>query len=213
MEKTCTRCAITQSLDNFYLVKRDKPKVRNVPHDDRKAMCKTCYTQRAKEWAAKNKEKRKEIADRWAKNNPDKVAAIQKRTREKPETKLQNKEWRSKNAVAYHRKKRAEDPMFALRFKLRSMVNKAVHRFGYTKRSRTQETLGCSWAEFVLHIERLFQPGMTWENRGEWHIDHIIPLASAKTEEDVIRLNHYTNLQPLWAEDNLRKSDKLPHQL
>ena len=50
---------------------------------------------------------------------------------------------------------------------------------------------------------------MSWENMGKWHIDHIIPLSTAITEEDVIRLCHYTNLQPLWAEDNLKKSNKL----
>jgi hypothetical protein len=51
---------------------------------------------------------------------------------------------------------------------------------------------------------------MTWENRGEWHVDHIIPFASAKTEEDIVRLAHYTNLQPLWAKENLEKGDKMP---
>ena len=51
--------------------------------------------------------------------------------------------------------------------------------------------------------------GMSWANRGEWHIDHIIPLSSAKTEEDVIRLNHYTNFRPLWKEDNQIKSNKI----
>ena len=52
---------------------------------------------------------------------------------------------------------------------------------------------------------------MTWENRSDWHIDHIIPIASAITEEDVIRLNHYTNLRPLWAKDNLAKGAKMEH--
>jgi len=59
------------------------------------------------------------------------------------------------------------------------------------------------------HFESLFTNGMCWNNMGQWHIDHIIPLSTAITEEDVIRLCHYTNLQPLWAEDNLKKSNKL----
>jgi hypothetical protein len=50
---------------------------------------------------------------------------------------------------------------------------------------------------------------MSWDNHGKWHIDHIIPLASAETEEDIYRLSHYTNLQPLWAEDNWRKNSKI----
>lgn len=101
--------------------------------------------------------------------------------------------------------------MYALKIKMRSILQKAFDRNGYTKRSKSNDILGCTWAEFQLHIERQFQPGMTWLNRGEWHIDHIIPLATAQTEEDVIRLNHHTNLRPLWAKDNLQKSDKLDY--
>ena len=50
---------------------------------------------------------------------------------------------------------------------------------------------------------------MCWENHGEWHIDHVVPLASAKTEDEIYKLNHYSNLQPLWKIDNLKKSNKL----
>ena len=60
----------------------------------------------------------------------------------------------------------------------------------------------------IPHLEKQFAIGMSWENRSEWHIDHIIPLSSAKTEDEVYKLCHYTNLQPLWAEDNLKKSNK-----
>jgi hypothetical protein len=51
---------------------------------------------------------------------------------------------------------------------------------------------------------------MTWDNRGQWHIDHIVPLALAKNEQDVIDLSHYSNLRPMWGADNIRKSDTLP---
>ncbi len=56
-----------------------------------------------------------------------------------------------------------------------------------------------------MHIERQFKDGMSWERFDEVHIDHIIPMKTAKTEADVLRLNHYTNLQPLWAHDNMKK--------
>ena len=54
-----------------------------------------------------------------------------------------------------------------------------------------------------------FKNGMSWDNHGDWHIDHIIPLSLATTEEEMIKLCHYTNLQPLWAEDNLTNSNKI----
>jgi hypothetical protein len=58
-------------------------------------------------------------------------------------------------------------------------------------------------------LEKQFVVGMSWDNRNKWHIDHIIPLSSAKTEEEIYKLAHYTNLQPLWAEDNLSKGDTI----
>lgn len=64
--------------------------------------------------------------------------------------------------------------------------------------------------ELRLSLESKFQTGMTWDNYGEWQLDHRIPLDSAVNEEDLYKLNHYTNLQPLWKEDNLRKSNKMP---
>lgn len=129
---------------------------------------------------------------------------------------MQCKENRRKSldmANALKRYKRANDPIFSLIDRCRARLNQAFRLNGYTKRSKTHEIIGCSWDFLMGYIDSQFQPGMTWENRSEWHIDHRIPLATAKTEEDVIRLNHYTNLQPLWAADNLRKSDKLDFQL
>lgn len=91
------------------------------------------------------------------------------------------------------------------------MVATALTRRGYSKKSRTFEIVGCTFVEFRAHIEKQFLPGMTWENRPDWHVDHIVPLASAKTEADVIALNHFTNLRPLWIPDNLAKRDKQTH--
>ena len=72
--------------------------------------------------------------------------------------------------------------------------------------------LGCSIPEFMIYIESLFQPGMSWDNRRTWHIDHVIPLAAfdLTDPEQFKQACHYTNLQPLWATENLRKSAKLP---
>jgi len=79
----------------------------------------------------------------------------------------------------------------------------------FRKEAKTEKILGCTIEEFRLYIESQFTKRMTLENHGEWHLDHILPLATAKTKEDIIRLNHYTNFQPLWAKDNILKSNKI----
>ena len=80
------------------------------------------------------------------------------------------------------------------------------------KENKTLELIGCSPQELRNHIEKYFRKGMSWENYGidTWHIDHIRPLSLAKSWDDIVRLKlmHYTNLRPLWAKENLQKSDK-----
>ena len=75
------------------------------------------------------------------------------------------------------------------------------------KSKRTQEIVGCTFEELKIYIENQFTEGMSWDNYGidGWHVDHIKPLAVANSQEEIISLNHYTNLQPLWALDNLKK--------
>lgn len=111
----------------------------------------------------------------------------------------------------YVRERRRVDNIFAMKLRVRNLLAFALKRIGERKKHRTSHVLGCTFEEFAQHIERQFLKCMSWENRSEWHIDHIIPLATAKTEEDVIRLNHYTNLRPLWAKDNLRKGARIDY--
>jgi hypothetical protein len=77
------------------------------------------------------------------------------------------------------------------------------------KSKSTKEIIGIELDELKIYLETLFVDGMTWDNYGSWHIDHIIPLSSAKNEEELIKLCHYTNLQPLYAIDNIIKSNKI----
>lgn len=113
--------------------------------------------------------------------------------------------------LAYLKARRQEDPIYAETIRVRNLVSGAFKRSGMRKPARTEAILGCSLQFFRGHIELQFQRGMTWANRHLWHIDHITPLATAKTEADVIALNHFTNLRPLWALDNLAKSDTVTH--
>ena len=118
--------------------------------------------------------------------------------------KLDNKKRESRKV---HRESR--DPVFKLKRKMRHSLIDAFRRKGYSKETQSQKILGADWKTVKEHFESLFTEGMNWKNMGKWHIDHIIPLSIAKTEEDIIKLCNYTNLQPLWAEDNLKKSNKI----
>ena len=109
----------------------------------------------------------------------------------------------------YHQRRLLTDTVYKMKYIVRNLIRCSLWKRGYTKKSRTYKILGLQYREFKLYMERQFVKGMSWDNHGEWHIDHIIPLASAHTEADVIKLNHYTNLQPLWAYDNLSKGSKI----
>lgn len=119
-----------------------------------------------------------------------------------------NKEAIFKKRLEYQKRKMKEDPKFAMSRRLRNRLYYALQKKSWKKNTKFAEYIGCTLDELKDHIAGLFQPGMTWENMGEWHIDHKIPLNSANTEEELYKLCHYTNLQPLWAKDNLKKGYK-----
>jgi hypothetical protein len=102
------------------------------------------------------------------------------------------------------------DTLFKLTKRLRTQIRNALRTYASDAgRSYLLKTLGCSLEELKIHLEKQFSEGMTWANHGRganaWHIDHIVPLASASTREEVLHLCHYTNLQPLWERDNILK--------
>jgi hypothetical protein len=117
---------------------------------------------------------------------------------------------RQKNYVS---RRRNSDEMFKLCLNLRARLKGYLRIKNLSRKinKKTLDMIGCSPAELKQHIESNFVKGMSWDNYGitGWHIDHIIPLSSAKTKEDAILLNHYTNLQPLWAIDNIKKGKKI----
>jgi len=112
----------------------------------------------------------------------------------------------------YQKKRYASDPGFRMKCLLRTRIWKVLKEQNATKMNKFDEYIGCTLDELKKYIELKFLPNMNWQNYGKWHIDHITPCASfdlSKIEEQK-RCFHYTNLQPLWAEDNLSKSNKLP---
>ena len=119
------------------------------------------------------------------------------------------KEYTYKTNSNYTNKRKQIDLVFKIEREIRNLINSSIRNRGFTKKSRAYEILGCTYEEFKIHIEKQFKGNMIWQNHGEWEYDHIIPVSSAINEEDVIRLNHYTNFQPLWKLDNRRKGNKI----
>jgi hypothetical protein len=126
------------------------------------------------------------------------------------------KEWLEKNKEKlkvkrnfYHSLRLKNDIIFRLKCVMRSRLLSFLKTQNITKKNKTFEIIGCTPQELKEHIEKQFTEGMSWDNRNKWHIDHIIPLCSAKTEEEIYKLCHFTNLQPLWVEDNLKKGSKI----
>jgi hypothetical protein len=181
--KVCSKCQEEKKVCDFYKDKSRK--------DGFYLNCKKCEKIRFKIYCENNKEKLSEKYKKDKEKNPNYL-----------------KEWRLKNPNynnEYEKNRRLNDPIFYLRKKVRNRLRDYLRY----KTKKTSEYLGCSFEELKFHLETLFTDGMSWENRNKWHIDHIIPLSSAKTEEELYKLCHYTNLQPLWAEDNLKKSNKI----
>ena len=149
--------------------------------------------ERNKNWRKTNSEYMKQ----YRKN--DVTKAIKKRYYEK------NKEKVITYANNYAKKRKQIDPLYRLKVNLRSRISDLINRHGYKKRSKTAQILGCSFESFKERLDSQLLCWMNWENYGKyngtegfgWDIDHIIPLSSAKSEEELIKLCHYTNLQPL----------------
>ena len=150
------------------------------------------YKEYNKKMSVEDKAKRKKYFQVYLKTHSIKPSVLNRRN-----------EW--------FRNQRRENPLFKLSSQLRSRTYIMLKRKTLVKKSKLLEILGCTLPELKNHLEKQFTSGMNWDNNTlhGWHVDHIIPLASAKTVEEVERLCHYTNLQPLWAIDNILKSDKL----
>jgi hypothetical protein len=103
------------------------------------------------------------------------------------------------------------NPIYKMSMNVRHRLNEFLNLKRLTKKNKTFEMVGCTPGELKIYLEKKFKPGMTWWNHSPkgWHIDHRIPLASAKNYEDIVRLMHYTNLQPMWAPENIKKSNKI----
>lgn len=125
---------------------------------------------------------------------------------------MYHKQYRSINlekSAAYLRHRYNTDLNFRLRTICREMVRRMFDSVDENKCGTISDALGYTPKQLKEHIEKQFKPGMTWDNYGEWHIDHIIPISSAKSLAEGLYLSRLDNLQPLWAEENLSKGNKV----
>lgn len=163
----------------------------------------------SKEYRERNKEKLRARAAAYREKNR---AALSARTIQRQKD---NREAYNAYQLQYRLNRFKTDPLYALQMTCRRRILCAMAKGGYKKSTKTEKMLGCTFEEFKSYLESKFESGMTWENRGlyGWHIDHIIPLSSAQDQDELEKLCHYTNMQPLWAKENYSKGSKLPNEL
>jgi hypothetical protein len=214
--KVCKRCGNKKELSEF--------SKRKAASDGLHYWCKSCMsiynkqfllnkgdeykiekTENNKKWRKENPEKKKASNLRWEKNNPEKVKEMKERQ------KAYNRK-NHKKVADRHRNYLNNNINARISDRLRSRLQKAIKRYNFIKDNHTLELIGCSIEELKKHLENQFVEGMNWNNYSKygWHIDHIKPVAlfNLSDPEEQKKCFHYTNLQPLWAVDNLSKGSK-----
>jgi hypothetical protein len=209
MDKICSKCKISKSSTDFNSKKSSQ--------DGLQAYCKDCKKEankkylenkkiKNKKWIQNNYEHLKEYKKNWNNANREKLKEYDKKYKNKNIDKV--KQYHKEYSKNWNYEKCNKDPIFKLKVRLRTAIYKSLKKENFVKCLSTTDIIGCSFEYFKEYIESLFLDGMNWNNYGSWHIDHIKPISLATTKEEIYQLNHYTNLQPLWALDNLKKYNK-----
>lgn len=214
--KICSKCGDEKKLNEFPTRKNSKDGHRNE--------CILCKKNIDKNYYNKNYEKILKQAREYRKENHEKIITCQRNYYEKNREEINKKDKirsriyrkENKNKVnTNNRKSRKEkyhtDPINKLSRCVRHRIYMFLKSKNIRKINKTFEIIGCNPTELKEHIEKQFTEGMSWKNYGYygWHIDHRIPLDSGKTKEEIYKLSHFTNLQPMWWEDNLKKGKKI----
>lgn len=206
MKKVCNKCFVEKIISDFYY-RKDNNTYRND--------CKQCNYLGRKSRRLKNLDYSLEYEKNYRIENSEKI---------KNWMKGYSKEWYQNNKERlkpirnkYQVNKRKTLPLYKLEHRIRQNISQAIKRKKFLKSCSTVKILGCSFQEFKNYLEGKFDKWMTWENSGlyngtynyGWDLDHIIPVAKVQTAEELLKLNHYTNFQPLCSKINRdEKKDK-----
>ncbi len=190
--KQCKKCLRNLEYSNFYQAD-DCPNGRNI--------CKECIKKYGKKYYSDNKGKvlanNKSYRDLYVEN-------IKKKRKEYYE--------KNREILTLKQRERLESMDIISKSKLSiiTSIRSSYYRMGYKFPGNIEDIIGLDILEFTNYIESKFLPGMSWDNRSEWHIDHIIPVSVATNITEVNKLNHYSNLLPIWKTKNLIKSGNIP---
>lgn len=193
--KICTKCKENKELNKFSKDIRNKSGTNN--------WCKECIKESKEAWIIANpgklKETKRNSDKQWYKNNKDKKIKTNAKWKEA------NKEHTQKWFKEYKKNREINNPNFKIANNLRTRLWYAIKN--KQKIGSAVDDLGCTIEELKIYLEKQFQKDMTWDNYGEWHIDHIKPLSlfDLTNDKELKEASDPSNLQPLWAEDNLRK--------
>jgi len=219
MEKKCTKCGEVKSLDEFNNRKDSK--------DGKQFRCKICnkeyrkknkgkmkeyrkqyrkdniveMTEKAKIYHQKNKENLNKNQREYYKNNKEKIKNANKKYKEK------NKRKRLKYSKKYLKERRKTDFLFRLRGNISANIKESLKKQGYSKKTKTYNILKCDFNFFMKWINSIASNGHTY-GIGDLHLDHVIPISLAETEDEAYLLNHYSNYQLLSADENLTKGNR-----
>lgn len=204
MDRLCNKCSLKKDISLFNKNKSGKYGVRSI--------CRECDKVYHRQHYVQNFVSIRNSQNIYAFNNKEK-------------TRIRSKNYEKKNRVMISKKKREKlksDPLAKLAGNIRTNIGDSFKRAKFRKSSKSTEILGCSMKAFKSYIESKFEPWMNWSNYGNqngvatvekhsWDLDHITPLHSAKNEEELYVLNHYSNFQPLcsFRNRNIKKGKLL----
>jgi len=206
--KVCGKCKVIKDVGHFGKDKRTPTGLRST--------CNECRREESEKYRKNNPEKRKETLKKfylknkesellrlkiYRKNNPKKRKETLKKHYENNKTEINRKQ------VIRNKKRYETNYLYRVIHNLRIRTKEYLKQ--HHSKGKFFNTIGCSPKFLKEHLQSQFKDGMSWDNYGSWHIDHIIPLSSAKNIEEISKLCHYSNLQPLWASDNLSKGNKI----